>query len=306
MHVGMFPHLDPTSAPSLAVHEENFWPSFTDIMMVVVIIFLMSSTVAILHNWDLSRQVRETQVLEQEARSRAQAARERAQDLDVHQALMQMELEEVRTRSDILYRGLLGKTEQLEEQERALALTRRELSERQAQLVNVEQRHAQAQAEIRTERETSAQRERELLQVQQELAQLREESELHRRMSVKVEADQRQTREELARLQAEHDKVSEEYAALIRPARSPKGKAVVAVRYQKVNDQPSYMIRPPTGGDFKNVGQEEMHRTLSELKQEHGGELFVRIVIPTDSNLTYQDAWKFSIEMLERYDYYYQ
>ena len=281
------------------VNEENFWPSFTDIMMVVVIVFLLSGTVAVLHNWDLSRQVRETAALERQAR-------EQAEDLGLRQTLLQAELGEMRTRMEEARRALEAKTGQLEAREQDLAGAQAALAEQQAQLAGIQEEHARVQAEMRESRTVSAERERDLLEVQRQLAKMREEGVLRERMYVEVEERQRQTREELELLQKEYEEMGEKYAALSRPARSPLGKVVVAARYRKVDGQPSFMLRLPDAPDFESVGEDEMHRTLSQLRQEHGDRLFVRIVIPMDSELTYQEGWRFSLDLLGRYDYYYQ
>ncbi|NOQ89776.1 MAG: hypothetical protein GQ549_02400, partial [Gammaproteobacteria bacterium] len=37
--------------------SESFWPSFTDIMMVVVIIFLLTSMLLMVKNWELLDQL---------------------------------------------------------------------------------------------------------------------------------------------------------------------------------------------------------------------------------------------------------
>jgi septal ring factor EnvC (AmiA/AmiB activator) len=39
---------------------DTFWPSFTDIMMVIVMIFMIASTVLVLRNWDLVQELRAT------------------------------------------------------------------------------------------------------------------------------------------------------------------------------------------------------------------------------------------------------
>ena len=162
------------------------------------------------------------------------------------------------------------------------------------------------QAEMRESQTVSAEREQELLEVQQQLAKMREESVLHEQMYIEVEKQQRQTREELELLQKEYEEMGEKYAALSKPARSPLGKVVVAVRYRKTEGRPSFMLKLPDAPRFEPTGEEEMHGLLSLLKQEHGDKLFVRIVIPMDSNLTYQEGWEFSLDLLRRYDYYYQ
>ena len=305
MHIGLSPP-DLADSLSLTAHEENFWPSFTDVMMVVVIVFLLSSTVAILHSWDLAQQVQETKMSEQEARDLAQEAQKRAQDLDMNQALLQLELGDAISQMEFLHRGLLSQTERLKEREEEIKLARLSLTDRETRLSEAERKYAEARTEMQSARQINIQRERELLEVQREIERMQQESQLRERRFVEVEAEQRQTQEEMDLLQKEYDLMNEKYTALIRPARSSLGKAVAAVRYRKVDGQPSFMIRSPTDGAFRAVEQQEMHRILAQLKQEYGGELFVRVVIPTDSNLSYQEAWQFSIDMLEQYDYYYQ
>ena len=295
---GHFPLPDYASHLS-SINEENFWPSFTDIMMVVVIVFLMSSTVAVLHNWDLSRQVQETTALEQQAR-------ERAEDLNLRQTLLQLELGEMQARMEKTRRTLEVKIGQLEAKERDLTDAQAALVGQQGELMGMQEEYAGLQAEMRASRDVSVERERELLGVQERLEQMRLESVLREQMYVDVEAQQRQTQEELASLQKEYESMGEKYAALSRPARSTLGKVTVAVRYRKENGRPSFMLKAPDAGEFRYVEEKEMHHILSQLRQEHGDQLFVRIVIPMDSNLTYQEGWRFSLDLLRRYDYYYQ
>ena len=40
------------------LNSESFWPAFTDIMMVVVIIFLLTSMLLMVKNWELLDQLR--------------------------------------------------------------------------------------------------------------------------------------------------------------------------------------------------------------------------------------------------------
>ena len=41
-------------------NEGSFWPSFTDIMMVVVVIFLMATSLLIVRNWQLVRELQQS------------------------------------------------------------------------------------------------------------------------------------------------------------------------------------------------------------------------------------------------------
>ena len=158
-----------------SINEENFRPSFTDIMMVVVIVFLLSSTVAVLHNWDLSRQVQETAALEQKAR-------ERAEDLDLRRMLLQLELEEMQGRMEKTREALEVKTGQLEKREEDLAGAQGALAEQQMQLMDMQEEYARVRAEMKMSEDVSAEREQELLEVQQQLEKMREESVLHEQM----------------------------------------------------------------------------------------------------------------------------
>ena len=46
--------------------------------------------------------------------------------------------------------------------------------------------------------------------------------------------------------------------------------------------------------------------SLDALKDRLGRELYTRVIIPEDSNLSHNEAWRFTREILENYDYYYQ
>jgi hypothetical protein len=53
--------------------EESFWPSFTDIMTVIVMIFLLAMVVLLIRNMELVDQLRATMEAEREAAALAQA-----------------------------------------------------------------------------------------------------------------------------------------------------------------------------------------------------------------------------------------
>jgi hypothetical protein len=49
-----------------------------------------------------------------------------------------------------------------------------------------------------------------------------------------------------------------------------------------------------------------MHQRLAALKTANPGKLYIKIIIPADSGLSYNEAWSFMKKLLEKYDYYYQ
>ena len=55
-----------------------------------------------------------------------------------------------------------------------------------------------------------------------------------------------------------------------------------------------------------SVSLAEVEKRLAQLKQQQGKNLYVKIIIPQDSGLTYNEAWQFMRNLLVKYDYYYQ
>jgi hypothetical protein len=45
---------------------------------------------------------------------------------------------------------------------------------------------------------------------------------------------------------------------------------------------------------------------LKQLKDTYKDILYVKIIIPDNSGLSYNEAWDFMSGMLDKYDYYYQ
>ena len=117
-----------------------------------------------------------------------------------------------------------------------------------------------------------------------------------------------QTAQALANLQGNYDTLQVKYNELIQPARNLQGKHVVEVRYDKGSNGYRIGFRGSSDADFRAVSRGELERRLDEIKARHTDDLYVRIIIPDTSNLSYNEAWSFSFtnEILSRYDYYYQ
>mgnify|MGYP000485303836 CR=1 FL=1 len=76
--------------------NDSFWPSFTDIMMVVVMIFMLASTFLMVRNWDLVRELRATIEAEREAEALARSMTETSATLEERLAHAQHEISELR------------------------------------------------------------------------------------------------------------------------------------------------------------------------------------------------------------------
>ncbi len=105
-------------------------------------------------------------------------------------------------------------------------------------------------------------------------------------------------------LQQEYDSLDEQYRKLIRAARSPAGKYVVDVYMSKQNGNSVYRIRQPGQIEPQVLSLDALHAQLSQLKDEHGLQLYTKIRIDEKSGIAFNEAWQFTQQILSKYDYY--
>ena len=117
-----------------------------------------------------------------------------------------------------------------------------------------------------------------------------------------VEAYNRQ----LLSLKGKYEVVKSKYEELVKPARSAKGKYIAQVFYIKGKNGKIIRYKQPGDSGFTNLPLSEVEKRLSTLKAQKGKDLYVQIIIPQDSGLTYNEAWDFMRKLLVKYDYYYQ
>lgn len=109
---------------------------------------------------------------------------------------------------------------------------------------------------------------------------------------------------QLLSLQGEYDSLDAKYQKLVRPARSAKGKFVVSVTYRKRGNKKLVRIKPSPSASYHSVNQKELHKILSKLKSKYQDDLYLKIIIPDNSGLSYNEAWKFTNDLQKKYDYY--
>jgi chromosome segregation ATPase len=134
---------------------------------------------------------------------------------------------------------------------------------------------------------------------QQNIADLMRQKQL---LSQEVEAYNQQ----LLALKGDYETVKTKYEDLIKPARSAKGKYIVEVYYIRGAGGEVIRYKQPGNADFIDLSLAQVEKRLTKLKREKGNDLYVKIIIPTDSGLTYNEAWEFMRNLLAKYDYYYQ
>lgn len=115
-----------------------------------------------------------------------------------------------------------------------------------------------------------------------------------------------QTTQELNQTQEEFTQLEQKYLELVGPARSELNKYVVRVRYQRTRGQEIIEFGLPQDNSLEPLSLPELHRRLGELKKQKADDLYVRVIIPTESGLSYDEAWRFTQDILKKYDYYYQ
>ena len=144
----------------------SFWPSFTDIMMVIVMIFTLASVVLIIRNWDLVRNLRETIEAEQQAKELVRSASEANATLEEQLVQAQYRISELRIQ--LMKAGEAQKLQNqiLDERDRqiisldnALEQSRDALQKSTTQLSRLEEALTQNQAILAQQEENLAQQE---------------------------------------------------------------------------------------------------------------------------------------------------
>jgi DNA repair exonuclease SbcCD ATPase subunit len=115
-----------------------------------------------------------------------------------------------------------------------------------------------------------------------------------------------QDNSQLLSLQGKYDTLDKKYQKLLRPARSSNGKFIVSVTYKNKGGKRIIRLKPSPTGSYKTVSKKQLHKTLAKLKAKHKTDLYMKVIIPETSGLSYSEAWKFTSNLQKKYDYYHQ
>ena len=314
--------------------ENSFWPSFTDIMMVITMIFLMATSILVVRNWQLVAELRESidaeriasQMIESTSQENATleerlanaeqsnsilrlrllkreeefklaqtAIREQESSiasLELQNTDLQSSLQQTRSSLDTANLEIDAATARFEELSSQIASLRQQLAQQQ-------QENEQSRTQLSTAREQIESLTQSSNKQQQDIIQLTQEKSL---LSQEIASYNQQ----LLTLKGDYETVKSKYEELIKPARSAKGKYIAEVYYVKGQAGNVIRYRQPGDKEFSTLSLAEVEQRLDQLKREHGKNLYVKIIIPQDSGLTYNEAWEFMRSLLVKYDYYYQ
>ena len=292
----------------------SLWPSFTDIMTVILMLFMLTMVIVIIKNADLARRLQAQQAQQREVEAALEAARESESELRL--ILTNME-EKLRAKEMEII--LLG--DEIKVLENTLEAKVAFISALESQIGDLRENVRRLESEVASARD---EKERIRSRFKEEMAAIREETRrqieafnrkfaaLMERLDEKEElivvlnAEKRELELALAKQRKAYLVLEDKYNKLIRPARSPLGKTVVAVQYSKSGGRYRILFKGPDSNTFESVGRRALHAKLQGLKEALQDKLYVKVVIPENSGLSYNEAWNFTRDILSKYDYYYQ
>ncbi len=279
--------------------SESFWPSFTDIMMVVVMIFLLTSMVLMVRNWKLLAQLRHSMAAEQQA---SQVIHSTSKE----NATLEEQLAQAQNEISLLRMQIMRASEQR--------------SQLETTLDNKEQQYVIVLNENATQKNSLAKSNEQIIQLNSKVDELNKNlSQINIDISQKDKLLNKQRKtiiiitqqhESNSRrfntLQDDYGSLKVKYDELIRPARTAKGKYVASVNFERIKGKNRIQFKDATATQYTTVSNKKLQALLSKLKQQHPGKLYIKIIIPENSGLTYNEAWSFMNNLLDKYDYYSQ
>ncbi len=315
-------------------NQESFWPSFTDIMTVIVMIFMIAMVILLLRNIELVRQLRATMEAERSAMELARSTGEEKESLALkliasenelsmlRLQLMRMQEESQQQQSrigsqDANIARLMADNEVLTLRRDQLNAERESLKQRLMRSENlvqslrqdleaVQQQLTGSQRELAGVRDQLRDQQSQYESASQQLTSLQERYQLQSRELLETRNLERRSDRELLALRSEYDDLKVKYDDLIRPARSPEGRFRVEVRYSKREGREKIEFSSPEDPGFRPLSRQQLEQQLAALKEAKKEGLYIKIIFPDKSGLTFNEAWSFTSGLHSQYDYYFQ
>ncbi len=308
-------------------NEGAFWPSFTDIMMVVVLIFLLATSLLIVRNWQLVTELQQS--IEAERLASEMIESTSLENATLEERLINAEQLNSILRLRILEKDeLLAKAEQQDKQrlqtiaglqadintlnqnlsssQTDLAAARSKIDVVTAESEEFANQLAELRLQLQQQQQLTAAAQQELELATAEIAALSATSEEQQQSIDMLEEEKAEYNRQLLTLKGDYEVVKSKYEQLVKPARSAKGKYVAEVYYVKQKSGEQIRFKEPQDKQFTTLTLKQVEERLTDLKKIKGNDLYVKIIIPQDSGLTYSEAWSFMRNLLNKYDYYYQ
>jgi len=314
--------------------NESFWPSFTDIMTVIVMIFLIAMVVLLMRNMELVQQLRNTMEAERMAAELARTTGEEKDSLSVRLIttenelsdlrLQLMQLQEIRAKQLAELKAQLNQIGELKSDRDQSQLTITQLKQQNLKLENRTDQLSLERDQLKQQSSQLSQQltvtNEQMAQLQQVLAGLKREQDSMQQQynSLQLAYSERQqeleqalndinmSQEAMAILRGDYDNLKVKYDKLVRPARTPVGKYVVEVRYVKEDDKYNISWKSADMQSFATISQAKLEKQLDDLKAKNPNKLYIKVIFPENSGLSYSEAWEFTSRLHKAYDYYFQ
>ena len=290
--------------------------------------------VLLVRNMELVNQLRATMEAERIAAELARATGEEKDTLSsaLHRAeervqRMQLEimrLQEKGLRSEALIAeqlraisGLSNERDDLAQQAAQLALLRERLeadvSKRQAQIdaamKDLDQKQLQlsaAQRSIATLEETTEELRARYTESQDQADRLQRTVTEQRASLEQARLEEQEVERRYLVLASDFDNLKVKYDKLVRPARTSTGRHLIEVRYWK--DGGTYKLSWREGGEggFQPIKRSRLDKVLQRLSKQKKNGLYVKVIFPENSGLSYNEAWELTSHLHGNYDYYFK
>ena len=308
------PYIDFRRLGSRQGTDISLWPSFTDIMTVILMIFMLTMTMVIIKNADLARQLLFREAEQQKAARALEESRQQQDQLKITITNMEEKL-----RAKEMEIILLG--DEIKVMESSLEAKLALISALEARQRGLQENVQQLESETTAAR---AEKDRMAQEFEEKMAAISEETRLQieefnrkfaaltqqlgeqQELVVVLNTEKRDLELALAKQRKAFVVLEDKYNKLIGPARSSLGKMVAAVQYAKTDGQYRILFKDVDSDRFEEIDRRQLDAKLGHLKTQLKDKLYVKVIIPENSGLSYNEAWNFTRDILSRYDYYYQ
>ena len=212
---------------------DGFWASFTDIMTVIVMIFLIASSVLILQNWELMTRLQMSEKAELEAADKAQivtkeklTAEEQLAESQHQLSLLRMKLMNYKEQQQQLKMSLNQSNHDLWQNNLDFKALKQQFDQLNHEKVQSQQQQDLLSQKLQQESEHLTKQQFIIQTLQQKLVKQQKIAQLSKRLLQQQQQNHQQLNQGFQNLQTKYDK-------LVRPTRSAKGKYLVEVRYKK-------------------------------------------------------------------------
>ena len=314
--------------------EHSIWPSFADMMSVVAMIFMLTMVVLVISNWDLVEQLQKALEVEQRLSMEAEESAKRnarlatsLSDKESKLSYLQMQIINLQTEKEEQKKQLDDKQQQLlkintslKNHQSALGKQREinldlgmKLRDSQNKLRKIETKNQELESVYQESKQKQEKLSTQLSGLKDEftLVQSRDQQKDQDLMRLRQTIDAMQIQindfqERNLKHQNDYASLKKKYERLLRPARSSKGKKVVEVTYIRQDQTATIKLRKPKSEQSIEIDKSGLIAYLDRLKTQFPRSIYIKVVFPKGSFISHEEAWRFTSELLSKYDYYYQ